>query len=147
MLAASMCREVHFTVLPPSLVSTVPRCLFGQPNAKDTVDLLQEALEMERAKFSRRWGVDPRSSEDKENKCGAAKSKPRTGNKSPRKRSTPYSRQTNIHDFWRSRKAYDSSSKKIVSTSSSSSSSSSDDVAKQTSNNAEISGCTSTSSS
>lgn len=93
MLAASMCRDLHFTVLPSTLGSTVPRCLFGPPNAKETVDLLHEALEMERSKFARRWGVDPRS-EDKEN---FSKSKHERGEKSPRKRSSPYSRQSSIH--------------------------------------------------
>lgn len=95
MLAASMCRDIHFSVLPSNLSSTVPRCLFGSPNAKDTVDLLQEALDMERSKFARRWGVDPRN-EDKENFTNF-KNKSERIDKSPRKRAAPYSRQSSIH--------------------------------------------------
>ncbi|XP_025603032.1 uncharacterized protein LOC112695056 [Athalia rosae] len=118
MLAASMCREVHFTVLPSTLASSVPRCLFGPPNSKDTVELLQEALDMERSRFARRWGVDPRE-EDKENNDSSGGlqqiQKRKIGEKSPRKRHAPYARQSNIHDFWRPRKSYDGIGKKAIS--------------------------------
>ncbi|XP_015593529.1 uncharacterized protein LOC107266958 [Cephus cinctus] len=107
MLAASICREVHFTVLSSTMSSRVPRCLFGPPNPKDTVELLQEALDMERTKFARRWGVDP-TSEDKEN---FQKKNHDRIERSPRKRSNPYSRQTNIHDYWRARKVCDMNKK------------------------------------
>lgn len=95
MLAASICREVHFTVLSSTtMASRVPRCLFGKPNSRETVEMLQEALDAERSKFAKRWGVDPRS-EDKENnyqrKCNDKYEQ------SPKKRINPYSRQTNIH--------------------------------------------------
>ena len=93
MLAASLCRELHFTVLPPTVNSRVPRCLFGSPNPKDTVDLLQEALEVERTRFASRWGVDPRSENDKENILQRYEKVER----SPKKKCSPYSRQTNIH--------------------------------------------------
>lgn len=35
------------------------RCLFGSPDPKETIKMLQEALEVERARFIRLWGVDP----------------------------------------------------------------------------------------
>ncbi|XP_011304264.1 uncharacterized protein [Fopius arisanus] len=111
MLAASIRREVHLgNILPTRMQSRVPRCLFGPPNPKETVELLQEALDMERSRFMSRWGVDPHE-EDKENfqiiKCEG---------KSPRKsRSIPYNKQTSIHDarscgdlgslFWSSQEA------------------------------------------
>ncbi|KZC04392.1 PREDICTED: uncharacterized protein LOC107188642 [Dufourea novaeangliae] len=103
MLAASICREVHFTVLSgTTMASRVPRCLFGKPNSRETVEMLQEALDVERSRFAKRWGVDP-CSEDKENnyqrKHVQDKHEP-----SPKKRCNPYSRQTNIHDYWRARK-------------------------------------------
>lgn len=95
MLAASICREVHFTVLSSTtMASRVPRCLFGKPNSRETAEMLQEALDAERSKFAKRWGVDPRS-EDKENNYQRKhhdKHEP-----SPKKRSNPYSRQTSIH--------------------------------------------------
>ncbi|XP_015114737.1 uncharacterized protein LOC107039564 [Diachasma alloeum] len=110
MLAASIRREVHLgNMLSARMQSRVPRCLFGPPNPKDTVELLQEALDMERSKFISRWGVDPRD-EDKENfqivKCEG---------RSPRKsRSAPYNRQTSIHDYWRARKMCDVNPKKSL---------------------------------
>ncbi|XP_003702238.1 uncharacterized protein LOC100875707 [Megachile rotundata] len=112
MLAASICREVHFTVLSSStMASRVPRCLFGKPNSRETVEMLQEALDAERSKFAKRWGVDPRS-EDKENnyqrKCNDKYEQ------SPKKRSNPYSRQTNIHDYWRARKVCDANKKPLA---------------------------------
>lgn len=76
------------------MASRVPRCLFGKPNSRETVEMLQEALDAERSKFAKRWGVDPRS-EDKENHYQRKhhdKHEP-----SPKKRSNPYSRQTSIH--------------------------------------------------
>lgn len=99
MLAASICREVHFTVLSSTtMASRVPRCLFGKPNPRETVEMLQEALDVERSKFAKRWGVDPRS-EDKEN---SYQRKPQDKyEQSPKKRSNPYSRQTSIHGEYR----------------------------------------------
>lgn len=96
MLAASFRRDVHLNIISGGMiVSRVPRCLFGPPNPKDTVDLLQEALDMERSKFTRRWGVDP--CDDKENNSLFQRTK--VLERSPRKRTTnnPYARQTNIH--------------------------------------------------
>ncbi|XP_011304274.1 uncharacterized protein [Fopius arisanus] len=110
MLAASIRREVHLgNILPTRMQSRVPRCLFGPPNPKETVELLQEALDMERSRFMSRWGVDPHE-EDKENfqiiKCEG---------KSPRKsRSIPYNKQTSIHDYWRSRKLCDVNNKRSL---------------------------------
>ncbi|XP_003696857.1 uncharacterized protein LOC100869997 [Apis florea] len=102
MLAASFCREVHFTVLSSTtMASRVPRCLFGKPNSRETVEMLHEALDAERSKFAKRWGVDPRS-EDKENNY--QKKYHDKYEQSPKKRSNPYSRQTSIHDYWRARK-------------------------------------------
>ncbi|KAG8039909.1 hypothetical protein G9C98_000638 [Cotesia typhae] len=91
MLAAPFCRELQFgNMLTSRMQSHVPRCLFGSPNPKDSVELLQESLDMERSKFERRWGIDP-CQEDKENVQ-------RKFERSPRKnRSSPYSRQTCIH--------------------------------------------------
>lgn len=95
MLAASFCREVHFTVLSSTtMASRVPRCLFGKPNSRETVEMLHEALDAERSKFAKRWGVDPRS-EDKENNY--QKKYHDKYEQSPKKRSNPYSRQTSIH--------------------------------------------------
>ncbi|XP_012279314.1 uncharacterized protein LOC105699128 [Orussus abietinus] len=108
MLAASLCREVHFSVLPSTMSSRVPRCLFGKPNPKESAEMLQEALDAERSKFARRWGVDP-TSEDKENL------KFERVERSPKKKSNPYSRQTNIHDFWRARKMCDVNKKSMAS--------------------------------
>ncbi|XP_044579861.1 uncharacterized protein LOC123261978 [Cotesia glomerata] len=109
MLAAPFCRELHFgNMLTSRMQSHVPRCLFGSPNPKDSVELLQESLDMERSKFERRWGIDP-CQEDKENVQ-------RKFERSPRKnRSSPYSRQTCIHDYWRSRKSCDVTKKSLVS--------------------------------
>ncbi|XP_043253238.1 uncharacterized protein LOC122397853 [Colletes gigas] len=113
MLAASICREVHFTVLSSTtMASRVPRCLFGKPNSRETVEMLQEALDMERSKFAKRWGVDPRS-EDKENNYQRKhhdKYEP-----SPKKRCNPYSRQTSIHDYWRARKVCEVNKKPLTS--------------------------------
>ncbi|XP_076236613.1 uncharacterized protein LOC143180631 [Calliopsis andreniformis] len=112
MLAASICREVHFTVLSSTtMASRVPRCLFGKPNSRETVEMLQEALDAERSKFAKRWGVDPRS-EDKENNYQRKhhdKHEP-----SPKKRSNPYSRQTSIHDYWRARKVCEVNKKPLA---------------------------------
>lgn len=97
MLAASFCREVYFTVLPSTtMASRVPRCLFGQPNPRETVEMLQEALDAERSRFARRWGVDP-CSEDKENNYQRRRTNDRSDTSSNKKRSNPYSRQTSIH--------------------------------------------------
>ncbi|KAG7198341.1 hypothetical protein KM043_005735 [Ampulex compressa] len=112
MLAASICREVHFTVLSSTtMASRVPRCLFGQPNPRETVEMLQEALDAERSKFAKRWGVDP-CSEDKENKY---QRKSHEKSESPKKRSNPYSRQTSIHDYWRARKVCEVNKKPLTS--------------------------------
>lgn len=96
MLAASICCEIYYTVLPSStMASRVPRCLFGKPDPRDTMEMFQEALDAERNKFAKRWGVDP-CSEDKENnyqRRNNEKSEPSTN----KKRSNPYSRQTSIH--------------------------------------------------
>lgn len=112
MLAASICREVHFTVLSSTtMASRVPRCLFGKPNSRETAEMLQEALDAERSKFAKRWGVDPRS-EDKENNYQRKhhdKHEP-----SPKKRSNPYSRQTSIHDYWRARKVCEVNKKPLA---------------------------------
>ncbi|XP_043284416.1 uncharacterized protein [Venturia canescens] len=112
MLAASLRREVHFgNVLASRMQSRVPRCLFGSPNPKETAEMLQDALDMERTKFARRWGVDP-SSEDKEN---FQRKYERVDGRSPRKnRTTPYSRQTSIHEYWRVRKVCEPSKKGLT---------------------------------
>lgn len=95
MLVASICREVHFTVLSSTtMASRVPRCLFGKPNSRETVEMLHEALDAERSKFAKRWGVDPRS-EDKENNYQRKHND--KYEQSPKKRSNPYSRQTSMH--------------------------------------------------
>ncbi|XP_020288870.1 uncharacterized protein LOC109857166 [Pseudomyrmex gracilis] len=103
MLATSFRYEVnyHTTLLP--MTSQVPRCLFGKPNPRDTIEMLQEALDAERSRFAKRWGVNPLS-EDKENNY-QRRNKERIELSPNKKRSNPYSRQTNIHDFWRSRKS------------------------------------------
>lgn len=96
MLAASICCEIYYTVLPSTtMTSRVPRCLFGKPDPRETMEMFQEALDAERSKFAKRWGVDP-CSEDKENnyqRRNNEKSEPSTN----KKRSNPYSRQTSIH--------------------------------------------------
>lgn len=96
MLAASICCEIYYTVLPnTTMASRVPRCLFGKPDPRETMEMFQEALDAERSKFAKRWGVDP-CSEDKENnyqRRNNEKSEPSTN----KKRSNPYSRQTSIH--------------------------------------------------
>lgn len=95
MLAASFCCEIYYTVLPSTtMASQVPRCLFGKPDPRETMEMFQEALDAERSKFAKRWGVNP--SEDKENnyqRRNNEKSEPSTN----KKRSNPYSRQTSIH--------------------------------------------------
>lgn len=95
MLATSFCYEVnyHTTLLP--MTSQVPRCLFGKPNPRDTIEMLQEALDAERSRFAKRWGVNPLS-EDKENNY-QRRNKERIELSPNKKRSNPYSRQTNIH--------------------------------------------------
>jgi len=96
MLAASICLEVYYTLLPSTtMTSRVPRCLFGKPNPQETIEMLQDALDAERSRFARRWGVNP-CSEDKENnyrRWNNEKSQPSPN----KKRSNPYSRQTSIH--------------------------------------------------
>lgn len=57
--------------------------------------MLQEALDAERSKFARRWGVDP-CSEDKENNY-QRRNNERSDRSPGKKRSNPYSRQTSIH--------------------------------------------------
>ncbi|KAM0727590.1 hypothetical protein ACS0PU_005839 [Formica fusca] len=113
MLAASICCEIYYTVLPSStMASRVPRCLFGKPDPRDTMEMFQEALDAERNKFAKRWGVDP-CSEDKENnyqRRNNEKSEPSTN----KKRSNPYSRQTSIHDYWRARKICDANKKPLT---------------------------------
>ncbi|KAI4479795.1 hypothetical protein M0804_010845 [Polistes exclamans] len=132
MLATSICREVHFTVLPSNTTmnggrngggasatatssynasSRVSRCLFGSPNSRETAEMLQEALDTERKRFTRRWGIDP-CSENKENDCRWSYNE-----HTPKKRSSPYSKQTNIHDYWRSRKVSESGKKPLTSSS------------------------------
>lgn len=75
------------------------------------MEMLQEALDMERSKFAKRWGVDP-CSEDKENNY---QRKPHEKHDpSPKKRSNPYSRQTNIHDYWRARKVCEINKKPLA---------------------------------
>ncbi|CAD1471444.1 unnamed protein product [Heterotrigona itama] len=115
MLAASIRREVHFTALSSTTMasSRVPRCLFGKPNSRETVEMLHEALDAERSKFAKRWGVDPRS-EDKENSYQQRKRHDKY-EQSPKKRSNPYSRQTNIHDYWRARKVCEVNKKPLAS--------------------------------
>ncbi|XP_031834736.1 uncharacterized protein LOC116427943 [Nomia melanderi] len=114
MLAASICREVHFTVLSGTTMATrVPRCLFGKPNSRETVEMLQEALDAERSRFAKRWGVDP-CSEDKENNY-QRKHPEKQHDPSPKKRCNPYSRQTNIHDYWRARKVCEVNKKPLAS--------------------------------
>ncbi|XP_076276035.1 uncharacterized protein LOC143206980 [Lasioglossum baleicum] len=112
MLAASICREVHFTVLSSTTMATrVPRCLFGKPSSRETVEMLQEALDAERSRFAKRWGVDP-CSEDKENNYQRKHSEKQP---SPKRRCNPYSRQTNIHDYWRARKVCEVNKKPLAS--------------------------------
>lgn len=97
MLAASICLEVYYTVLPSTtMTSRVPRCLFGKPNPQETIDMLQDALDAERSKFARRWGVDP-CSEDKENNYRRRNNNEKSQSSPNKKRSHPYSRQTSIH--------------------------------------------------
>jgi len=97
MLAASICCKVYYTMLPSkSMTSQVPRCLFGQPNSRETIEMLQEALDLERSRFKSRWGVDP-SSEDKENNYRRRNNEKNEQQSPNRKRSNPYSRQTSIH--------------------------------------------------
>ncbi|XP_025074335.1 uncharacterized protein LOC105428336 [Pogonomyrmex barbatus] len=90
MLAASICHEFYYTVLPSTIMSTsqVPRCLFGRPNSRETMEMLQEALDEERSKFARRWGVDPRS-EDKENNYQRRNNETRSDRSPGKKRSNP----------------------------------------------------------
>lgn len=91
MLAAQICRDFHFGVYTVRMQSRVPRCLFGSPNPKDTMELLQEALETERTRFAKRWGGDPLAEdEDKENG-------PRNRLTPSKRRSSPYAKQTSIH--------------------------------------------------
>ncbi|XP_011067658.1 PREDICTED: uncharacterized protein LOC105154085 [Acromyrmex echinatior] len=115
MLAASICHEIYYTVLPSTtMTSRVPRCLFGRPNPRETMEMLQEALDAERSKFAKRWGVDPRS-EDKENTYQRRNNE--KSDRSPgKKRSNPYSRQTSIHDYWRARKVCDVNKKPLTAT-------------------------------
>ncbi|XP_011493913.1 PREDICTED: uncharacterized protein LOC105359122 [Ceratosolen solmsi marchali] len=110
MLAAQICREFHLGVIASRMQSRVPRCLFGPPNSKETMELLQEALETERSRFAKRWGVDPLAEdEDKENGSrnggGVLRLTP------TKKRVSPYAKQTSIHDYWRSRKICDTGKK------------------------------------
>ncbi|XP_011868193.1 PREDICTED: uncharacterized protein LOC105562179 [Vollenhovia emeryi] len=115
MLAASICHDIQYTVLPSATMSSrVPRCLFGQPNPRDTIDMLQETLNEEQSKFARRWGVDPRS-EDKENNYQRRNSE-RCERSPGKKRGNPYSRQTSMHDYWRARKACDVNKKPLATT-------------------------------
>lgn len=96
MLATSLCHEIYYTVLPSTTMATRgPRCLFGRPNSRETMEMLQEALDAERSKFAKRWGVDP-CSEDKENNY-QRRSNERSDRSPGKKRSNPYSRQTSIH--------------------------------------------------
>lgn len=97
MLAASICCEIYYTVLPSSttMASRVPRCLFGKPDPRDTMEMFQEALDTERSKFAKRWGVDP-CSEDKENNY-QRRNNEKSESSTNKKRSNPYSRQTSIH--------------------------------------------------
>lgn len=74
--------------------------------------MLHEALDAERSKFAKRWGVDPRS-EDKENNY--QKKYHDKYEQSPKKRSNPYSRQTSIHDYWRARKVCEVNKKPLAS--------------------------------
>ncbi|KAL6265590.1 hypothetical protein P5V15_002385 [Pogonomyrmex californicus] len=118
MLAASICQfEFYYTVLPSTIMSTsqVPRCLFGRPNSRETMEMLQEALDEERSKFARRWGMDPRS-EDKENNYQRRNNETRSDRSPGKKRSNPYSRQTSIHDYWRARKVCDVNKKPLMTT-------------------------------
>ncbi|XP_012232112.1 uncharacterized helicase DDB_G0278827-like [Linepithema humile] len=113
MLAASICFEVYYTLLPSTtMTSRVPRCLFGKPNSQETIEMLQDALDAERSRFAKRWGVNP-CSEDKENnyrRRNNEKSQPSPS----KKRSNPYSRQTSIHDYWRARKICDVTKKPLA---------------------------------
>ncbi|EZA50614.1 hypothetical protein DMN91_003727 [Ooceraea biroi] len=103
MLAASFCCKVYYTMLPSkNMTSQVPRCLFGKPNSRETIEMLHEALDLERSRFRSRWGVDP-SSEDKENNY-QRRNNEKNDHSPSKKRSNPYSRQTSIHDYWRARK-------------------------------------------
>lgn len=99
MLAATAnarCQELHFRILPPTVNNRISRCLFGSPNPADTASLLKDALEVERTRFQSRWGVDPTSENDKENIIARFEKVER----SPKKRSYPYVRQSNMHGKW-----------------------------------------------
>ncbi|XP_071563984.1 uncharacterized protein [Temnothorax nylanderi] len=115
MLVASICHEIYYTVLPTTMTSRVPRCLFGRPNSRETIEMLQEALDAERSKFARRWGVDPCSEENKENNY-QRRNNERSDRSPGKKRSNPYSRQTSIHDYWRARKVCDVNKKPLTTT-------------------------------
>ncbi|XP_050447098.1 uncharacterized protein LOC126849367 [Cataglyphis hispanica] len=115
MLAASICCEIYYTVLPSSttMASRVPRCLFGKPDPRDTMEMFQEALDTERSKFAKRWGVDP-CSEDKENNYQRRNNEKSESSTTNKKRNNPYSRQTSIHDYWRARKMCDANKKPLT---------------------------------
>lgn len=97
MLVASICCEVYVTVLPnTTMASRVPRCLFGRPSSRETIELLQEALDEERSKFAKRWGVDP-CAEDKENNYQRRTNERSEPACNKKRNNNPYSRQTSIH--------------------------------------------------
>ncbi|XP_011145794.1 uncharacterized protein LOC105186953 [Harpegnathos saltator] len=115
MLVASICCEVYVTVLPnTTMASRVPRCLFGRPSSRETIELLQEALDEERSKFAKRWGVDP-CAEDKENNYQRRTNERSEPACNKKRNSNPYSRQTSIHEYWRARKMCDVSKKPLTS--------------------------------
>ncbi|XP_014483538.1 PREDICTED: uncharacterized protein LOC106749025 [Dinoponera quadriceps] len=115
MLVASICCELYVTVLPnKSMASRVPRCLFGRPSSRETIELLQEALDEQRSKFAARWGVDP-CAEDKENNYQRRTNERSEPACNKKRNNNPYSRQTSIHDYWRARKICDVNKKPLSS--------------------------------
>ncbi|XP_014216384.1 uncharacterized protein LOC106645122 [Copidosoma floridanum] len=117
MLAAQFYHEWHLGTLMATRLqaSRVPRCLFGPPNHRETMEMLQEALNEERARFTKRWGVDPCVPEDEEKENKVVVNNTTSGKvtavrlaSTPSKRraaaACPYNKQTSIQDYLRSTK-------------------------------------------
>ena len=94
MLAAQFCREVRFGVLAGRLMqSRVPRCLFGPPDSKETLELVHDVMDSECVRFQYRWGIDPRT----ENKEYIIVMRPLSRLSPKKRRVGPYAKQTSIH--------------------------------------------------
>ncbi|XP_058789645.1 uncharacterized protein LOC131663313 [Phymastichus coffea] len=108
LLPPQMYREFHLSIviakkMRMNMKTRVPRNLFGSPESKDSVQLLQDTLDQERAHFQRRWSIDPLAEDDdKENGPQGCNAKGMLN-----KRCSPYTKQRSMHDYWRSRKAYE----------------------------------------